>query len=293
MTRNGRPVVFGEVLFDRFPDGSVVLGGAPFNVAWHLSAFGLRPRFVSRAGNDESGARVRRAMESWGLDTTDLQVDPHRPTGTVEVALDSGTPSFSILPDQAYDEIEPPADSGPISLIYHGTLAVRTAASRHALDALVARTGAPVFVDVNLRDPWWEEGVVQLLLERATWAKLNEDELTTLAAGSDLETRAAELQARCELDVVFVTLGSAGSLVRTSSGETTSHAPRSDVDVVDTVGAGDAYTAVVLWGLQRGWPLLQTQKRAQEFASKMVGVRGGTCDRREFYEPFLESWRTH
>lgn len=288
----GRPVIFGEVLFDRFEDGAVVLGGAAFNVAWNLAAFGLEPRFVSRVGNDESGERVRHAMERWGLDTADLQVDPRRPTGAVEVSLDGGSPSFTVLPDQAYDEIEPPRVDGAISVVYHGTLSVRTSVSRRALDALVAEAGAPLFVDVNLRDPWWEKSAVQNLLRRATWAKLNDDEIAALAEGADLEAQATELQARCGLDVVFLTRGSEGSVVRTPDGHTMTHAPATDVAVVDTVGAGDAYTAVVLWGLVRGWSLAETQVRAQEFASQVVGIRGATCDRRDFYEPFLESWRT-
>ena len=77
------PVIFGEVLYDRFPDGSVVLGGAPFNVAWHLQAFGVAPLFVSRVGDDALGRSVRNTMIAWEMDTSGLQLDPVHPTGSV------------------------------------------------------------------------------------------------------------------------------------------------------------------------------------------------------------------
>ena len=70
--KRNRPIIFGEVLFDCFPDGSRVLGGAPFNVAWHLQAFGAEPLFVSRVGNDPMGRKIRDAMLQWGMDTSGL-----------------------------------------------------------------------------------------------------------------------------------------------------------------------------------------------------------------------------
>ncbi len=79
--------IFGEVLFDHFPDGKRVLGGAPFNVAWHLQAFGLAPRFISRVGADAEGESVLTAMREWGMDTQAVQIDAHRPTGRVSVQI--------------------------------------------------------------------------------------------------------------------------------------------------------------------------------------------------------------
>ncbi len=95
-----RITVFGEVLFDCFPGGEQVLGGAPFNVAWHLQAFGQRPRFVSRVGEDEAGRRIRRAMSDWGMDTDDLQRDPRHATGQVQITFSGGEPTQqSALPE--------------------------------------------------------------------------------------------------------------------------------------------------------------------------------------------------
>src|SRR5690606_31337572 len=101
-----RPVIFGEVLFDVFPDGTAVLGGAAFNVAWNLRGLGLDPLFVSRVGDDERGRGVLGAMERFGMDTSAVEVDPIRPTGVVTVAFRDGEPSYEIIADQAYDRIE-------------------------------------------------------------------------------------------------------------------------------------------------------------------------------------------
>jgi len=101
-----RPVMFGEVLFDMFPDGSVVLGGAPFNVAWHLQAFGLSPLLISRVGADALGRQVSAAMQEWGMDRSGLQLDSAHPTGTVSISFSDGEPKFDIVPNRAFDYIE-------------------------------------------------------------------------------------------------------------------------------------------------------------------------------------------
>ena len=152
----GRLCIFGEVLFDHFPDGTRVLGGAPFNVAWHLQAFGRRPRFISRVGRDPEGEAVREAMSAWGMDTAGLQTDPRRPTGRVGVRFDDGEPGYDIVHPCAYDAIdEPPQDSVGCALLYHGSLALRDAVSRQSAQALMTGKPETVFVDVNLRAPWW------------------------------------------------------------------------------------------------------------------------------------------
>ena len=102
----GRPLSVGEVLFDVMPDGTRVLGGAPFNVAWHLHAFGLRPLMITRVGTDDSGDEVLAAMKSLGMDTSGVQRDGAHPTGRVQVELSEGEPTYHILADQAYDHID-------------------------------------------------------------------------------------------------------------------------------------------------------------------------------------------
>src|SRR5574343_1279323 len=100
------PLIFGEVLFDHFPDGSRVLGGAPFNVAWHLQAFGLAPCFISRVGHDAEGQEIADLMAGWGMRRDWLQSDAHHATGSVQVSIDDGEPAYEIVKDSAYEFID-------------------------------------------------------------------------------------------------------------------------------------------------------------------------------------------
>lgn len=288
-----RPLIFGEVLFDRFPDGSVVLGGAPFNVAWHLQACGADPLLISRVGNDALGQRIRATMEAWGMDTSGLQQDPHYPTGTVDVKLVDGEPKFEIVPNCAYDFVDPVAlpSFGTVSLLYHGTLALRNPKNRLVLTRLVKSCEAPVLLDVNLRPPWWQPEVTHDLLAGVRWAKLNETELATLAPdGQDVEGCAHALQETGRMELLVVTLGAAGALARQRDGTLFRVAPPPAIPVVDTVGAGDAFAAITLLGLLRGWGLAVTLERAQSFAATIVGIRGATPQKANFYAPFLQQW---
>ena len=291
---DGRPVIFGEVLFDAFPDGNRVLGGAPFNVAWHLQAFGARPLLVSRVGDDEEGRIVRERMAGWGMDLAGLQTDNERSTGAVAVSYEGGEPSYEILPGQAYDFIDAgqlPAVDG-CTLLYHGSLALREPASRAALEALKAAAGAPVFIDVNLRDPWWDAAEVESWVAEARWAKLNEDELVHLGSdGGDLFQKAGQRRRRSGLDTLILTRGARGAVAKTAKGEVVEVVPEPDgAPVVDSVGAGDAFASVIILGLLRGWPLMETMERAQRFASAMVHRQGATVDDPAFYAEISDMW---
>lgn len=282
----GGTCIFGEVLFDCFPDGSRVLGGAPFNVAWHLQAFGQAPRFISRVGDDPAGEAVRDAMRAWGMRTDTLQVDPGLPTGQVQVTFDDGEPVYEIVEPVAYDAIAPdPADSG-CRLLYHGTLAMRAPASRRAAGHLRAQTSGLVFVDVNLRPPWWRREMVLEALHAADWVKLNQDEMVQLGAGG-----AAALIDDYGLAGVVLTHGAAGAEVLTADGGHARAAPGGDVTVVDTVGAGDAFASVIILGLSLQWELAATVRRAQDFASGVVGQRGATVGDPGFYRRYADAWR--
>jgi fructokinase len=286
------PVVFGEALFDCFPDGAEVLGGAPFNVAWHLAAFGAGPVFVSRVGADALGERIAAAMRGQGMSTVGLQRDREHATGTVQVTLAGGEPSYEIVAGSAYDFID--ADALPRlsagGLLYHGSLALRNAESAAALERLRASTDA-VFLDVNLRPPWWSAEQVQALLDGARWVKLNEDELARLApAGDSAESRAAALIERHGLDRVYGTLGADGAFALDADGTLERVSPGAGVEVVDAVGAGDGFAAVLILGLLRGWSVGDTLEHAQGFASAIVGRRGATIDDPAFYVDFTRSW---
>jgi fructokinase len=286
-----RPLLFGEVLHDCFPDGSRVLGGAPFNVAWHLRALGLDPYLVSRVGDDEAGREVLVAMRERTLDRAGIQIDHARPTGRVAVRIDAGEPRFDILPDQPWDRIAALADPPPgVGLVYHGTLALRHPVSRAALSHLRESIAAPVFVDVNLRDPWWDAELVADTLDGARWCKLNDAELARLAGPGEPTRAAARLIARHGLERVFVTLGAAGAVAVDAAGATLAVVPPVGVAVVDTVGAGDAFAAAVIAGLLGSWGIEATLHRAERLASGVCGLRGAVASNQVFYQQLCARW---
>jgi len=289
------PLVFGEVLFDCFPDGSTVLGGAPFNVAWHLQALGPPPLLLSRVGRDALGEQVAAAMRDWGMHTAGLQHDPDHPTGRVEIEFESsGEPRYAIPGEQAYDYIEAARlpELPAARLLYHGSLALRSGVSLEALSRLKANHTDTVFMDVNLREPWWTRDAVLALVDDCHWVKLNADELEKLgAAGTDLHAQAKAFVARHRLSGLVVTLGEAGAIAFTDDGECAQAAPSTAATVTDTVGAGDAFTAVFITGLISGWPLPQTMRRAQAFASAIVQRRGATVHDPAFYRAVTAGWQ--
>ena len=291
----GRPLVVGEVLFDVMPDGRRILGGAPFNVAWHLQAFGLRPLLITRVGADDAGDEVLAAMDSWGMDTAGVQRDDAHPTGRVQVELEEGQPTFHILPDQAYDFLDrglamETIGNQNLSLIYHGSLISRAELSANVVDECVRRLDVPVFIDVNLRDPWWSRERVTAAVERARWAKLNEDELELLAGASDVATVTA-FREKLDLAAVIVTRGSRGAAVADGGGAVEAF-PQGEIQVVDTVGAGDAFSAVFLLGLVKGWQTRAALERALEFAAAVCTQPGATSADRFLYSGFQErGWR--
>ena len=286
------PCIFGEVLFDHFPDGRRVLGGAPFNVAWHLRAFGEQPFLVSRVGEDEDGEEVQRAMRAWGMDRAGLQADPNLPTGRVQVRFDDGEPSYDIVFPSAWDAIEEPdCPAGGCALLYHGSLALRDKTSRRACETLRAKRPAIVFIDVNLRPPWFRPDRLLKGLEGAHWVKLNRHELDELAlGGGPADRRARDFLARHDLRGLVLTGGADGASVLTADGERWEARPEANVPVVDTVGAGDALAAVMILGLLRGWPLGASLERAQSFASAVVGQRGATIHEPGVYADFMNAW---
>jgi fructokinase len=285
-------LVFGEVLVDQFPDGQRILGGAPFNVAWHLTALGAATRLVSAVGRDPDGELIRSAMSDWGMDLSNLQVSDTRPTGVVAVTFENRQPAYEILAKRAFDAIDASRIAeAACALLYHGTLALRSEPSRNALRALKTKLDAPIFMDVNLRDPWWDADAVLKLADEASWVKLNDDELDRLRPGhGDTQTAAKHFLDKHRLHGVIVTRGSRGAFALTRDGSLFEASPNPSIEVIDTVGAGDAFAAVMLLGLARGWPIPESLDRAQDFASLIVQNRGAILSDTAVYSRLTAEW---
>jgi fructokinase len=183
-------LIYGEVLFDQFSDGHRILGGAPFNVAWNLQAFGLKPLFISRVGLDEHGKQIIQAMQDWGMRTDGIQFDNKYPTGVVNVTVKDGEPSYHIVNPAAYDFIDTnqPADFSNPEILYHGSLALRKTQSRVALTDIIQQTNCRVFVDINLRSSWWDITGIQQIMQSAYWLKVNADELDAITGNLPTQT---------------------------------------------------------------------------------------------------------
>ncbi|HUQ45301.1 MAG TPA: carbohydrate kinase [Gemmatimonadaceae bacterium] len=247
----------GEVLWDALPEG-LFLGGAPFNVACHLRATGTPVSMVSRIGGDRLGDEVLRRAVRYGVGVDLMQVDPALPTGFVRVVVnEAGEPSYEILEPSAWDAIAPTpallARAATARAIVFGTLAQRHATSRRTIERLW-ETKALMVLDLNLRPPYDEREIVARSLQRADVVKLSENELATIAdwfglAGS-IREMVAGLVKRFDCPVVCVTCGSAGAALWRDGRWT--EQPGYPVEVRDTVGAGDAFLAVLLTGLLTG-----------------------------------------
>ncbi|GIT97901.1 carbohydrate kinase [Sulfurovum sp. TSL1] len=284
-------LIFGEVLFDCFPTGERILGGAPFNVAWHLQAFGDTPRLISRVGDDALGKKILSTMETWGLSLSGIQIDPIHQTGRVDVKFVHDEPHYTITPDSAYDFIDAHTidrefDSG---ILYHGTLGLRNEVSRNALSGLTQDSGLSIFLDVNLRTPWWKKEEVYQWIKKAHWVKLNEEELRLLDfTSSDIDKAMADLQMKFGIEQLILTRGKEGATVRTRDGQLYHKTPESVEHITDTVGAGDAFSAMYIHGLMSGWSIPDTLSIAQRFAGKVLGLRGATTTDRAFYQDTLD-----
>jgi fructokinase len=293
-----RVLLFGELLIDRFPEGDV-FGGAPFNVARHLAAFGCEPTLVTRIGLDEAGARALQVLENCGLVTHGVQLDSIYPTGTVAVRFTaSSIHRFDILPNQAYDHIHPrlariAAIAAQPELVYFGTLAQR-ADSHRALRHMLRATGAQRFLDVNLRPPWIHVPRLDWSLKQADIVKANDAELELM--GELLDLRESSTEARAELLIrhyslkgVLVTLGCSGAWW--FDGRNWTKMPCTELEGIrDTVGAGDAFSAVFMLGLLHNWKISVTMQRANRFAGAVCGIQGAIPQHHHFYSPFIAEW---
>jgi fructokinase len=242
-----------------------------------------------------------------------LQRDAIEETGRVLVERTAKGHRFVIVPNQAYDFIEREEALAALAALgeltpetfYFGTLAQRGARSRGTLKALLSAAGGTRFLDLNLRDGQVDERTIADALHSADIAKLNEDELQSLfqtyfqLGPNDPPMAPDETRSACRalvqmfgLQALIVTLGHRGSVYFGADGATidTRDTPAPPF-VIDTVGAGDAFSAIFLLGRARGWPLALTLARANEFAGAICAVPGAVPRDLGFYDQWMTRWR--
>ncbi|UCG51784.1 MAG: carbohydrate kinase [Candidatus Latescibacterota bacterium] len=275
---------FGELLWDILPGGKQ-MGGAPGNFACHIGALGEEGVVISRVGDDSPGRELLARLDKLGVGHEYVTIDPAHPTGRSTVELDAkGVPSFLVHENVAWDFIEYTprlADfARNVDAVYFGTLPQRSAVSGETVRLFLKNTrpSALRLFDANLRRPHFSRDVVEVSLETATAAKLNDAELDVLGDYFSLRGEAAtqlrRLVDRFELKLAALTRGERGSLL--VAGDRTAVHPGCPTRVADTVGAGDAFAATLVVGLLAGLDIDRINEQANRVASFVCSKPGAT-----------------
>lgn len=253
-------VGMGEALWDVLPEGKKI-GGAPANFAYHVSQFGLPSCVVSAIGNDALGKEIIENFTSKGLDQLIAEV-PY-PTGTVQVEIDqTGTPLYDIKENVAWDNIPYTEHLDALAkrtkAVCFGSLAQRNVVSRntinHFLDTMPKDDSLIVF-DVNLRQGFYNKEILCKSMQNCNILKINDEELITVSRmfgypGIDLQDKCWILLGKYNLKMLILTCGINGSYVFTPGN--VSFQPTPKVEVADTVGAGDSFTAAFIASILKG-----------------------------------------
>ncbi len=277
-------LVFGEALWDLFPDG-MKLGGAPLNFAYYFKKAGANPMLISAVGRDKKGQEALQAIRHLGLETCHIQTN-ERPTGTVAVELQGRSHRFKPAENTAWEYIQYPEDTDLIqkaSGLYFGTLSRVSVHNRQVLDMLLKKSkDRSRFMDINMRKRFWTRDDILFLLQQTDYLKMNHYEAGVLKQlglinGWRIEALAQDLLRRYPLKACCITLGKQGA-VAADMHSTVRVAGIPARPGGDAVGAGDAFGAFFLAGLLKGWPLLQAVQKANQIGSRVASCRGAIAD---------------
>jgi fructokinase len=275
----------GEVLWDVFPEGAR-FGGAPANLACHAALLGASVTLLSAVGCDASGKAALDILRGFRVDTSLIQQIPGSPTGSVGVSLDgAGKPKYQIHPDAAWDRIARTESLDAcvqgVDAVCFGTLGQRGETSRATIREvlrLAKELGLLRVLDINLRRPFYDAALLRESIALVNVLKLSDEELPETAAACGVareeceETVLRSLLSRCGLELVVMTLGERGALL--VSAEEAVRQPGIPTTVVDTVGAGDSFTAAFVLGLLRGEARPVALRKACETASAVCARAG-------------------
>ena len=275
----------GEVLWDLFPDGER-FGGAPANFACHAAIQGADVTMLSAVGDDQHGRDGIDILSAYGIDVSLMQVISETPTGTVGVKVDdAGKPTFMIHPGSAWDNITwndaIASRIAAVDAIYFGTLGQRDPVSRATIREAVekaALAGIPRILDVNLRAPFFDAEMIRNSVQLASILKLSDDELVEVCSAcsiSKTDQPEGDLRVLLEfgnLDMVILTFGKDGAVLVTPDDTVTQNGI--STNVIDTVGAGESFTAAFLVGELRGDPHDKNMRKSCEVAAATCAHSG-------------------
>ena len=276
---------FGEVLWDILPTRTI-LGGAPFNLIYRVNSLGDNGLMVSRLGRDDLGQAAFEKVVSLGLDTTHLQWDERNPTGTVQVSFDEqNNPDYVIIPHVAYDQIEFTdsllTTARKADCLCFGTLAQRSEKSRNTLQHLIETSNNSLkFLDINLRKACYSRDTVSYSLEKANVLKLNEDEAHQVAQmlaipHGTIPQFCEEMIEKYWLQYCLVTLAEKGAFAQSQSDEKV-YSPGFEIELVDSLGSGDAFSAGFIYKILREASLNEACEFGNMLGALVATQQGGT-----------------
>ncbi|MBF0225122.1 MAG: hypothetical protein HQK76_06675 [Desulfobacterales bacterium] len=285
----------GEILFDVYPNYKR-LGGAPFNFYFHVNRLGVDSVFISRIGNDVNGKEINNFFDKKGLERKYLQIDDTYPTGYVNIELnEKGIPTFHIVENVAYDYVDFDNKikllfSDNLKLIYYGTLIQRTQKGYYSLKTILEykSPNTKCLYDVNLRPSCYNEDSIKFSLKFCDILKINEDELNIISEIFCLSRTDITkfLIQEFGIEIICITRGEKGSSIITEN-DMYNIGLNTETEIIDTVGAGDAYASILAFGYLNGWPYDTLITKASEFASKICGIKGAIPIDNSFYNNYL------
>lgn len=281
----------GEVLWDLFPEGDR-FGGAPGNFACHAAIQGADVTMLSAVGDDQHGRDGIEILSAYGIDVSLMQIIAETPTGTVGVEVDdAGKPTFMIHQGSAWDNLTwndaIASRIATVDAIYFGTLGQRDPVSRATIRQAVetaALAGISRVLDINLRAPFFDAEMIRNSVQLASILKLSDDELVEVCSACSIsKTDQPEGYLRGllkfgNLDIVVLTCGKDGAVLVTNDGAISHNGIATNV--IDTVGAGDAFTAAFLVGELRGDPHDQNLRKSCEVAAATCAHSGALPETR-------------
>jgi len=272
---------FGEILWDTFTDGKVP-GGAPLNVARHLLQQGIPALIVSCLGSDDAGNKMMTFLSEHNVPLELVQQSRTLSTCEVTVNLDEGQQATYTIPEPvSWDDIklndELINEAKQAAAIVFGSLASRGASTRNSLLDILDNGNIPLRIfDVNLRAPHYTKDAIETLAAKANVVKMNEEEARLLIGGSNasLQDQILEFHSKFQTQTICVTRGENGAMIW-QDGNFYEH-PGFKVNVIDTVGAGDAFLATLIAGLLNEQPIEQTLEHACRVGAEVAGRRGAS-----------------
>lgn len=281
--KNNSVIGIGEALWDCLPEGKK-LGGAPANFAYHVSQFGIESHAVSAVGDDELGREIIRQLDERHMNHI-IETVPY-PTGTVAVTLDAnGIPCYEIKEGVAWDNI-PFTDriaeaAQKCTAVCFGSLAQRCEVSLQTiyrfLDTMPKEEGRYRIFDINLRQGFYNKEIISESISRCNILKINDEELITVSRlfgypGIDLQNKCWLLLGKYNLKMLILTCGVNGSYVFTPGEVSFIETPK--VEVADTVGAGDSFTAAFIASILKGKSVREAHERAVNVSAYVCTQNG-------------------